>query len=79
MCSHVWSFAADVGGFFKDPEPELLLRWYQGAAFQPFFRAHAHIGTVVFSICVAFCFSCNTKFVTVTGGGVRTNVFSSSI
>ena len=20
---------ADVGGFFKDPDPELLVRWYQ--------------------------------------------------
>jgi len=20
---------ADMGGFFKDPEPELLIRWYQ--------------------------------------------------
>ncbi|MES1914536.1 MAG: hypothetical protein MHM6MM_006596 [Cercozoa sp. M6MM] len=34
---------ADVGGFFGDPSPELLLRWYQMAALQPFFRAHAHI------------------------------------
>jgi alpha 1,3-glucosidase len=34
---------ADVGGFFGDPEPELMLRWYQLAAFQPFFRGHAHI------------------------------------
>lgn len=34
---------ADVGGFFKDPTPELLVRWYQLAAFTPFFRAHAHI------------------------------------
>lgn len=36
---------ADVGGFFRDPDAELLLRWYQAAAFQPFFRAHAHIDT----------------------------------
>jgi alpha 1,3-glucosidase len=34
---------ADVGGFFGDPEPELLARWYQAGAFQPFFRGHAHI------------------------------------
>eukprot|EP00457_Paulinella_chromatophora_P001004 gb/GEZN01001006.1/.p1 GENE.gb/GEZN01001006.1/~~gb/GEZN01001006.1/.p1 ORF type:complete len:956 (+),score=156.39 gb/GEZN01001006.1/:58-2925(+) len=34
---------ADVGGFFGDPDAELLLRWYQAGAFQPFFRAHAHI------------------------------------
>ena len=38
-----WS--ADVGGFFKDPDPELLTRWYQAAAFQPFFRGHAHLDT----------------------------------
>lgn len=29
---------ADVGGFFGNPEPELLVRWYQVAAFYPFFR-----------------------------------------
>ncbi|KAG8177548.1 hypothetical protein JTE90_015952 [Oedothorax gibbosus] len=33
---------ADVGGFFRNPTPELMLRWYQAGAFQPFFRAHAH-------------------------------------
>lgn len=33
---------ADVGGFFGDPEPELLSRWYQAALYQPFFRGHAH-------------------------------------
>lgn len=33
---------ADVGGFFGNPEPELMLRWLQAAAFQPFFRGHAH-------------------------------------
>ncbi|CAG8800492.1 20870_t:CDS:2, partial [Dentiscutata erythropus] len=36
---------ADVGGFFGNPEPELLIRWYQAGAFQPFFRAHSHIDT----------------------------------
>lgn len=36
---------ADVGGFFKNPGAELLERWYQAGAFQPFFRAHAHIDT----------------------------------
>ncbi|KAJ1103969.1 hypothetical protein NDU88_001385 [Pleurodeles waltl] len=32
---------ADVGGFIGDPEPELLVRWYQAGAYQPFFRGHA--------------------------------------
>jgi mannosyl-oligosaccharide alpha-1,3-glucosidase len=36
---------ADVGGFFGNPDIELLVRWYQAAAFQPFFRGHAHIDT----------------------------------
>ncbi|KAI0523398.1 hypothetical protein KFK09_005793 [Dendrobium nobile] len=36
---------ADVGGFFGNPEPELLVRWYQLAAYYPFFRAHAHHDT----------------------------------
>ncbi|XP_044304563.1 neutral alpha-glucosidase AB isoform X4 [Varanus komodoensis] len=36
---------ADVGGFFKNPEVELLVRWYQVGAYQPFFRAHAHVDT----------------------------------
>ena len=29
---------ADVGGFFNNPDGELFVRWYQAAAFQPFFR-----------------------------------------
>ncbi|ESK89413.1 glycoside hydrolase family 31 protein [Moniliophthora roreri MCA 2997] len=36
---------SDVGGFFGNPEPEMLVRWYQVGAFSPFFRAHAHIDT----------------------------------
>ncbi|XP_035239759.1 neutral alpha-glucosidase C isoform X1 [Anguilla anguilla] len=36
---------ADVGGFFQDPEPELLVRWYQAGALQPFFRGHSAIQT----------------------------------
>ncbi|KAJ6491629.1 glycoside hydrolase family 31 protein [Mycena vitilis] len=40
------SFAgSDVGGFFGNPEPEMLVRWYQVGIFNPFFRAHAHIDT----------------------------------
>ncbi|EGC33095.1 hypothetical protein DICPUDRAFT_49160 [Dictyostelium purpureum] len=34
---------ADVGGFFGNPDAELLARWYQAGAFQPFFRGHAHL------------------------------------
>jgi alpha 1,3-glucosidase len=34
---------ADVGGFFGNPEPELLVRWYQLAAFMPFYRGHSSI------------------------------------
>lgn len=33
----------DVGGFFGNPEPLLLTRWYQASCLTPFFRAHAHI------------------------------------
>lgn len=32
---------ADVGGFVGNPEAELLVRWYQAGAYQPFFRGHA--------------------------------------
>ncbi|KAJ6438266.1 alpha glucosidase II [Purpureocillium lavendulum] len=34
---------ADVGGFFGNPEKDLVARWYQAGAFYPFFRGHAHI------------------------------------
>lgn len=33
---------ADVGGFFGDPDAELMTRWMQAGAYQPFFRGHAH-------------------------------------
>lgn len=33
---------ADVGGFFKNPDLELQIRWYQAGCYYPFFRAHAH-------------------------------------
>ncbi|KAI8068008.1 glycosyl hydrolases family 31-domain-containing protein [Gongronella butleri] len=36
---------ADVPGFFGNPSADLLVRWYQAAVFQPFFRGHAHIDT----------------------------------
>ncbi|KAJ3553374.1 hypothetical protein NM688_g3646 [Phlebia brevispora] len=36
---------SDVGGFFGNPDPEMLTRWYGVGAFSPFFRAHAHIDT----------------------------------
>ncbi|XP_055018231.1 neutral alpha-glucosidase C isoform X2 [Boleophthalmus pectinirostris] len=32
---------ADVGGFVQDPDPELLVRWYQAGALTPFFRGHS--------------------------------------
>ncbi|KAG7452386.1 alpha-glucosidase [Guyanagaster necrorhizus] len=36
---------SDVGGFFGNPDMEMLVRWYQVGIFSPFFRAHAHIDT----------------------------------
>jgi alpha-glucosidase len=34
----------DIGGFSGAPSPELYLRWFQMAAFLPFFRTHSAIG-----------------------------------
>ncbi|KAM0269423.1 hypothetical protein ACHAQH_009751 [Verticillium albo-atrum] len=34
---------SDVGGFFGNPDSDLMARWYQAGAFYPFFRGHAHI------------------------------------
>jgi alpha-glucosidase len=34
----------DIGGFSGTPSPELYLRWFQMAAFMPFFRTHSAIG-----------------------------------
>lgn len=39
-----WS-GADVGGFFGNPDPHLLTRWYQLGIYYPFFRGHAHLDT----------------------------------
>ena len=39
----IYFFVADVGGFFKNPDVDLLVRWYQAGAFYPFFRAHASV------------------------------------
>lgn len=33
---------ADIGGFFGNPDAELMTRWMQTGAYQPFFRSHAH-------------------------------------
>merc|ERR1719506_3210003 len=37
---------ADIGGFFKHPESEMVVRWYQLAVLAyPFLRNHAHLET----------------------------------
>lgn len=36
---------ADVGGFFNNPDAELMARWYAAAIYQPFLRNHAHMDT----------------------------------
>ncbi len=35
----------DIGGFSGAPSAELFVRWFQAAAFMPFFRSHAAKGT----------------------------------
>jgi alpha-glucosidase len=32
---------ADIPGFFENPDPELMVRWYQAGAFYPFCRNHS--------------------------------------
>ncbi|XP_072397886.1 neutral alpha-glucosidase C-like isoform X1 [Diabrotica undecimpunctata] len=32
---------ADIGGFFNNPETELVQRWYQAGVWLPFYRGHA--------------------------------------
>ncbi|GAX83418.1 hypothetical protein CEUSTIGMA_g10843.t1 [Chlamydomonas eustigma] len=36
---------ADVGGFFGNPDAELITRWNQLGTYYPFFRGHAHLET----------------------------------
>ncbi|XP_061700761.1 neutral alpha-glucosidase C isoform X2 [Syngnathoides biaculeatus] len=46
MCVTGISFCgADIGGFIPEPSPELLVRWYQAACLQPFFRGHSSMNT----------------------------------
>ncbi|XP_077392790.1 neutral alpha-glucosidase C-like [Festucalex cinctus] len=46
MCVAGISFCgADVGGFIPEPGDELLVRWYQAACLQPFFRGHSSMNT----------------------------------
>ena len=35
----------DIGGFSGEPDAELFVRWFQMAAFMPFFRVHSAKGT----------------------------------
>ncbi len=42
--SGIYYSGSDIGGFSGHPEPELYLRWFQMAAFTPFFRLHSATG-----------------------------------
>ena len=44
LSGHFFS-GPDIGGFSGNPSAELYLRWFQMAAFMPFFRTHSAIGT----------------------------------
>jgi len=35
--------ACDIGGFFDNPTPELLIRWMQAGVFFPILRSHSHL------------------------------------
>ncbi|XP_077476297.1 neutral alpha-glucosidase C [Stigmatopora argus] len=46
MCITAISFCgSDIGGFIPEPGSELLVRWYQAAGLQPFFRGHSSMNT----------------------------------
>ncbi|KRX25558.1 Neutral alpha-glucosidase AB [Trichinella nelsoni] len=36
---------ADIGGFFGNPDDELIVRWYQVGIFHSFFRVHSELNT----------------------------------
>ncbi|XP_049596672.1 neutral alpha-glucosidase C-like [Syngnathus scovelli] len=46
MCVVGLSFTgADIGGFIPEPTTDLLIRWYQAAYLQPFFRGHSSMNS----------------------------------
>ncbi|KAM9787050.1 neutral alpha-glucosidase C isoform X1 [Syngnathus typhle] len=46
MCVAGLSFTgADIGGFIPEPTTDLLIRWYQAACMQPFFRGHSSMNS----------------------------------
>jgi alpha-glucosidase len=42
--SGIYFSGSDIGGFSRHPDLELYLRWFQLAAFTPFFRMHSSAG-----------------------------------